>query len=185
MKTCSKCKALKPHTEFNRRSDKPHLWKSHCKSCICIKNKQYYSDNQSKILDQKHEYYAYNTETIKAQRREQRAAMSEEERQAHCEYLREWRSDNPDKVKAYRRSTRAKRKGAFVEHVPFEAIWNRDRGVCQLCDKNLDLDVKFPDWGAATLDHIKPLAKGGLHEMTNVQLACWHCNWLKRDHFQI
>lgn len=28
----------------------------------------------------------------------------------------------------------------------------------------------------ATIDHVRPIARGGLHEWENVQLAHWHCN---------
>lgn len=31
-------------------------------------------------------------------------------------------------------------------------------------------------WDEATLDHIQPLARGGLNEMSNYCLACQHCN---------
>lgn len=181
MKCCSRCKTEKPFSEFNKRSDKPHLWKSHCKSCIKSKNQELYTKNGDKYREQKSRYNKANKDNINAFMRKHRAKMSPEERQSQNDYLRQWRSDNLDTVRDYRRSSRAKRKQAFVEAVPFQTIWNRDEGVCQLCEKPIDPELKFPDWGSATLDHIHPIAKGGTHEMANVWLAHWFCNWIKRD----
>ncbi len=181
MKLCSKCKEEKSFSEFTRRSDKPHLWRSHCKICIGEKNKSLYSKNRDKYVAQKATYNKEHREEINAYMRKRRATWTSEERQAQNDYLREWRRLNSDKVKDYGRVNRAKRKEAFVEHVPFETIWNRDEGVCQLCEKPIDPKLKFPDWDCATLDHIIPISKGGAHEMTNVCLAHWFCNWKKRD----
>ena len=32
-----------------------------------------------------------------------------------------------------------------------------------------------------TIDHIKPISKGGTHTWDNVQLAHFHCNSIKSD----
>ena len=32
-----------------------------------------------------------------------------------------------------------------------------------------------------TLDHIVPLACGGIDDVSNIQIACKQCNWLKAD----
>ena len=45
---------------------------------------------------------------------------------------------------------------------------------CVYCATPLDLET-------ATLDHVYPLAHGGVHHPGNVVLACTHCNRLKSD----
>ena len=45
---------------------------------------------------------------------------------------------------------------------------------CVYCATALDIDT-------ATLDHVYPLAHGGVHHQGNVVLACVHCNQLKAD----
>lgn len=180
MKSCSRCGADKPLDQFGTRGGRPHA-QSWCKSCRSEYNKSAYRENRQDRIEAQRRYNDLNRDRINQAMTRRRDSWSEKERAAAAEYLREWRKENADKVETYRRDTRAKRKKAFVERVPFEAIWNRDEGVCQLCGKELDRDVAFPDWGSATLDHIIPLSRGGMHEMANVQLACWRCNWQKRD----
>lgn len=51
-------------------------------------------------------------------------------------------------------------------------IFKRDRGICGLCK----------EWVApryASIDHVKPLSKGGEHTMNNVQLTHLKCNLRK------
>lgn len=60
-------------------------------------------------------------------------------------------------------------------------IAKRDGYRCQLCRKPVNRDAVVPHPKAPVLDHIIPLAKGGTHEPTNVQLAHFMCNSIKSD----
>jgi 5-methylcytosine-specific restriction endonuclease McrA len=94
---------------------------------------------------------------------------------------REWAQANPDKKRAARdpegmlldaARRRARKHDAFVEDVPFDFIVLRDLGACGICNQQiLDNDIH--------LDHIIPLAAGGTHERSNVQLAHATCNLRK------
>lgn len=54
------------------------------------------------------------------------------------------------------------------------SVYQRDNGICQICGKPLGLD----DF---TVDHIVPLNRGGLNDMSNYRCVCWRCNEWKRD----
>lgn len=71
--------------------------------------------------------------------------------------------------------------GAFVEYIDIELLYFRDHGRCQLCGRKLNKKLigNYKNNNAPTVDHIIPLAKGGLHEYRNVQLACRYCNSMK------
>jgi len=43
-KKCSKCRKIKPHSEFAKTKDKPSGIVSHCKSCVRSKNKKLWED---------------------------------------------------------------------------------------------------------------------------------------------
>ena len=63
-------------------------------------------------------------------------------------------------------------------------VVRRDKNTCQICGKTCN--PKDKSWGSLgpdfpTLDHIIPLAKGGMHTWNNVQCACAICNSNKRD----
>ena len=73
-----------------------------------------------------------------------------------------------------RRTTtrRARKRAAFVSPVDPAAIYQRDRGICQLCRH----PVRESTYA---LDHVVPLAAGGTHEPANVQVAHHRCNSIK------
>lgn len=87
--------------------------------------------------------------------------------------------------RAERRKWKTKRekqmKRAFVETVTLDSIYAEANGVCGICGLPVP-NTTEPDnpWGV-TLDHIKPLSKGGLHIKSNCQLAHRMCNSLKND----
>lgn len=58
------------------------------------------------------------------------------------------------------------------------AVFYRDRGKCVLCRRDLSgllgVDAKV------AFDHVVPLARGGLNDVTNLQLLCQKCNLEKQ-----
>ena len=62
-------------------------------------------------------------------------------------------------------------------------LYMRDMGVCALCGKHINFDCDSNSNDYPSIDHIKPIAKGGLHSWDNVQLACRGCNSAKSDKF--
>lgn len=88
------------------------------------------------------------------------------------EYQRDWQKRNPEKVAAWRQSTRAKRKQAEVRDVTsddWRRLVARYRGECAYCGQ-----VCQP-----TIDHVVPLSRGGRHSIGNIVPACWSCNFSK------
>lgn len=62
-------------------------------------------------------------------------------------------------------------------------LYMRDNGICQLCGRHIDFDCDSNSKHYPSIDHIKPIAKGGTHSWDNVQLACRQCNSIKSDSF--
>lgn len=66
---------------------------------------------------------------------------------------------------------------AFDESVSLTELFKRDRGTCQLCGTAVFRMKKGVfNRNDATVDHIVPLSRGGLHKWGNVQLTCRGCN---------
>lgn len=86
--------------------------------------------------------------------------------------VRPRKSPTADREKAHRQHTL--RKAAYVERVDHDAIYDRDKGICGICGKAVPRD-------RMSLDHILPIACGGLHEARNVRLAHHRCN-IRRQH---
>jgi hypothetical protein len=67
-----------------------------------------------------------------------------------------------------------------------QLIFDRDKGICQLCDLPVDPDLPYrdPETGkinlmSRSIDHIIPVARGGAHSLENAQLAHFGCNQSK------
>ena len=84
---------------------------------------------------------------------------------------------------------RAKLANAFVDSdIEIHELYKRDNGVCHICgglcdwgDKEVRPTVIVCGDLYPSVDHVIPLAKGGLHEWSNVRLAHRICNSLKSD----
>ncbi|MGW1464543.1 HNH endonuclease [Streptomyces sp. NPDC002308] len=63
------------------------------------------------------------------------------------------------------------------------AVFYRDRGRCTGCRVNLSGLIDTFD--VANYDHMIPLARGGLNDVTNLQLLCERCNTSKGDRIRI
>ncbi|MEU3469808.1 HNH endonuclease signature motif containing protein [Streptomyces sp. NPDC006687] len=59
------------------------------------------------------------------------------------------------------------------------AVFYRDRGRCTDCGVNLSGLIDSLD--VANYDHMMPLSRGGLNDVTNLQLLCEKCNATKSD----
>jgi hypothetical protein len=62
------------------------------------------------------------------------------------------------------------------------AVFFRDRGHCTLCHRDLSGTLNIGS--IENYDHAVPLAKGGLNDVSNIQLLCQECN-LRKRHYQL
>lgn len=56
----------------------------------------------------------------------------------------------------------------------------RDGPQCGICGELVDLELRHPDPESGSVDHITPVALGGTHDETNLQLAHLKCNLTKQ-----
>lgn len=74
---------------------------------------------------------------------------------------------------------RASAYGAVYEPVNRRRVFERDGWLCQLCQQPIDPDLRWPDPGSASLDHVVPISRGGEHSYRNVWAAHLDCNCSK------
>lgn len=77
------------------------------------------------------------------------------------------------------RRGRIKSLPAPVERITLAALYERDGGRCGLCGEPVDKILRGPNPGAASVDHVIALTRGGTHTWRNVQLAHFGCNSAK------
>ncbi len=62
------------------------------------------------------------------------------------------------------------------------SVFERDNGICWLCGEPCDIDADPNDNRYPSVDHVIPIARGGLDEWSNVRLAHRLCNSIKWAH---
>lgn len=94
-----------------------------------------------------------------------------------------------NRVSKYYDKTRINKRNLVDKDISLEKLYKRDKGICYLCGERCDYNDKvitkegyyivgetYP-----SIDHVKPLSKGGKHSWNNVRLAHHSCNTIKRD----
>ena len=92
LKTCSKCKERKPHSEFSKRRDSKDGFQSHCKKCQSRCAKQYYKENAEKFKQ-------YRKENAEKTREYHKQYYKE-----NAEKLKQYYKENAEKIKQYRKN---------------------------------------------------------------------------------
>jgi hypothetical protein len=184
LKRCKLCGELKPLEDYYVNHQRRHKRLPRCKECYSRKFK---------------EAYAADPERFQATRRRSREKHPEKHRQYVMKhrranlgkwyaYVNEWRAKNKDKEREYRRTYNLKypRRRADREHR--RRALKKQLSVVDFSYE--ELIQKMTYWGhrcwicggeGETIDHVKPLAKGGLHILANLRPACLSCNCRKSD----
>jgi 5-methylcytosine-specific restriction endonuclease McrA len=105
--------------------------------------------------------------------------------------LKTWKENNPEKFKAHHTRTKLRNRcqvNEFDRDITLEELYNRSGGICAICggacdyeDYQLDNNVFIAGNNYPSIDHIKPLSKGGSHTWDNIQLAHRLCNSVKSN----
>ena len=84
------------------------------------------------------------------------------------------KKEHPEKAADHNARRRAR--AANVEHESVErlVVADRDGWKCRYCDVSLTKKT-------LTLDHVRPISKGGPHTYANIVAACQSCNFSKHD----
>lgn len=174
---CCECKLDLPEINFARNRCTKSGYNSICKGCKRTRDQKHYTKNRDKIIEHNKKYNQDNKEWFYAYCREfNRSPEATAKRRLwfrqHPDYIKEWVKKNPDKVLNVRHMRRAAKNGGPRDFIPLNDLFLRDRGTCQICGQEcLRKD--------ASMDHVKPLSKGGFHTWDNVQLAHLKCNKIK------
>jgi HNH endonuclease len=98
-------------------------------------------------------------------------------------YHKQWFLDHPTfrRTAAHNRRALIKHAQVLDKDIDIIRLHKRDKGICSLCHKKVDIKLQWPDLMCATIDHIIPLTKGGSHAWPNVALAHHRCNTMKNN----
>jgi len=207
VKVCYKCKEEKPATAqfFYRDKSRKDGLTPRCRDCIyakketgprrwdekpdrirCLACKEEYDYTSENFYVDKDYKFGLQTTRCKLCKDKASAQWRVDNREYDLERQKEksrlWRQNNPEKARAkwQLRKARKKSNGAY-EYVDYITVAERDRWVCQICQEEVDPEIKHPDRQSGSLDHVVPLSKGGAHTYDNTQLAHLFCNMKKSN----
>ncbi len=151
MKICEHCKKLLSVNQFSTyKNNSAKGIRGVCKECISQQNKQSYKKNWEKNKAKRKDYSRKNNKRIYAQYSTQR----KEEIKKTCAL---WRKKNREKSNKAMNRAWAKRRALLMDAIPPNADLNVIKDFYNNCPSGM------------TIDHIIPLSKGSLHDITNLQ----------------
>lgn len=175
-KPCTKCKQIKPLSEFHKyvRSIDGH--KPYCKECnkvaarqwhaanpekVRIANRNWALNNPDKAYEIKKRWQINNPEKVKASTR-----RWQQDNAAHVkEVAQKWAEANKDKRANTAQRRRAKKVANGVFYISPKELKKLRLSPCFYCgDKS------------AEMDHVIPISRGGRHSIGNLVASCLKCN---------
>lgn len=138
-------------------------------------------DGYAEFLAKRREWQANNTDRVAASRKKSR----EKNLEANLARCAAWRGENRDRVMANNWIARRRSHGLpehVVELVDPAVVYDRDRGICQICGDPVDATLPPSNPWSATIDHRIPVVDpASEHSYANTQLAHFDCNRRKRS----
>lgn len=203
VKKCYTCGEEKALTEFGERLENKDGLVGSCKGCMTIYKKDYYRKHEKKIRKRSAEWTRNNKDKA-AKYGKLRRELNKEE---IAQYMKKYNEDNKEsyvlrskayykenceqiktKVKAYARTPKGKEvaRVARIRHRTAKLegdVTPRELEILVESHDNFDgtYECSYCHEGVGKyhIDHIKPLAKGGLHTISNLTIACVSCNCSK------
>lgn len=174
------CKRGHVQTEENKSSD------GRCKICREIAYSDFRKRNKERLLENNKIWVKNNKDRVKANKKR----WAENNKEKALAASRAHYANNKDKYKEWRKLNHEKRvyrihkrreliKNITVEYFTRSEIYERDGGICKICNLPVDKNLKRPNLMCQSIDHIIPIKKGGLHSKSNVQLTHYICNLRK------
>ncbi|HEV2249611.1 MAG TPA: HNH endonuclease [Candidatus Limnocylindria bacterium] len=171
MKKCSRCAGLKPLGAFHRQAASRDGRAPACKDCTKKYAKERYWRNPERRRAESKRYRDAHPEKRRQWQRAYNARHRQEisERFAAMGWRKRWAALHPEKRRANEAKRRAQRHRTQIERVDYESIYERDGGVCYLC--NGVVTSRYMEF-----DHVVPLSRGGAHTEANIALVHAMCN---------
>lgn len=187
-KKCPKCGKIKDIGEFYKNKARRDGFSVYCKECTSEQSHDYYVRNQDECRERLNAWRAKNRDYVRERDKKYREenpdvefAKQQRYRETHKEKLylkgKKYREEHRDYFynKARERKLAQKQVSDGTVTLEYEQfLFDEQGGKCAYCGCDLNESGKH-------LDHIIPIARGGLHSANNVHWTCPTCNLSKGD----
>lgn len=174
-KTCSRCGEFKASDLFYRSKFSKDRRKSSCKACakVYAKSEKGAAANRKHAQSNKRKEWDRNYNRAGARKAIwDRYNKSDKRKKAQKKYMQSSRGIQADRRATSKRRTRKTLAGGEYTSDEWYSLCKYYDFCCLKCNK------KFP-FNQLTVDHIKPVAKGGSSFIWNIQPLCIECNKTK------
>lgn len=175
LKKCTKCGEEYPATTeyFNIHTKSRGNLRADCKECQRKYIKNYYVSHLDVIRSRAIEWNKNHPAEARARIKKWEKNHPEKNRLK----LANWRRNHPDEWRAQTQRRRARKAGAGGSFTAedIKKAKKLQKNHCWWCGKKLKT-TETPH-----TDHRIPLARGGSNDISNIVLACPHCNLSKND----
>lgn len=188
-KVCAKCVSVKPVTEFGAHRKFSDGLFPYCRECKRASDRASHAKHKPARNAAMREDYRRNADAYKARARKAYLADPERWNQG----ARAWALANPERRREIANASSRRRWAADPEKFR-EAFRRRHAAIkrgCAVYQFTTDqLAAKVAYWDAKcwicsgpwdSIDHVKPLNKGGPHMLANLRPVCTPCNTRKLD----
>ena len=148
-----------------RKAESGRQWTENNREKTRESNRRWRKNNPESERKAQARYYATN----RSKKLDSGRRWTSENREKKTERGRQWRKENQEKARAIKHRRRAKKRMAVSEPYDFKAICEHYNNRCVKCGELKPL----------TVDHIKPISKGGPDIASNIQPLCQACNSTK------
>ena len=172
-KSCVTCKAWHPATQefFGNRKSSPDGLRGYCRDCARAMAAKHRNSHREALRIKNNEWAKANRDRLRATSSAWNAAHREKAKES----TRAWAAENKDAVRVHAQNRRARKlgNGGTLSKGLRPKLMALQKGLCACC--------KQPLGPSPHLDHIMPLALGGMNSDDNMQLLRAHCNARKHD----
>lgn len=150
------------------------IWREKNKDEISAKKKEYRENNKEKVTKTKKEWVDKNAKHVASVKRD----WLKNNKAKALEAVRRWRDKNREQVRAKNtaRLKKLKDRGSYSgDDVKLKLELQKNK--CLGCFSAID-GLNYH------IDHITPIAKGGMNTPDNIQILCPHCNLSKGAKYQ-
>lgn len=166
---CVTCKEHKEKAMFSKDKSKKNGVSSTCRICSALRSSKWRKENREQFLQNIRDWYERNKEKVQIANRK----WAKENKELMKAYNKKWAAKNKEYITdiVHRRRARIKGTGGSLSKGFIKSLYKLQRGKCACC--GVDLNGKYH------MDHIMPLALGGSHIDSNIQLLAPACNLKK------
>jgi len=189
-KTCRKCGETKELSLFyeDKKGEDGHM--NHCKDCKKSYQKRLYQEKRAEKLEYQKKYAKKNAEQIReyqnkwhrknAERKsEYGKKYYQENKGRYREWYKKWREENRELLRAIDSNKRDRRRAKMKSNGTFKVTTKDAKKLyqknCVFCGTHENI----------VIDHVIPIAKGGVHGIGNLQPLCYSCNSRKSDKYMM